>query len=293
AARADPEDRHRRRNARIGLRAFDEAPLRLVVRQGPRRMEGRMAIHRPHGSRMDAVRRALARRPRAFAGAARFAPHARRRALERRVRALHAALRADRRAARADGDVVSRKGDALPARVRSGALSASSTRAARQRRGRVGAEIAAVARWLSSVHRPNGLPNACLVSAPRSGSTWLLELVLTQPGFRPCNEPFNLRKPEVVRRLGLTEWTELNDSAHLPEMKAYLESFLANRYSAAFKGLRPGLPYHRFVTRRIAFKILFACEHRLDWLADTLRAQLVLLIRHPLPVALSRTALPR
>ena len=172
-------------------------------------------------------------------------------------------------------------------------MSASSTRAARQRRGRVGAEIAAAARWLSSVHRPNGLPNACIVSAPRSGSTWLLELVLTQPGFRPCNEPFNLRKPEVVRRLGLTEWTELNDSAHLPEMKAYLESFLANRYSAAFKGLRPGLPYHRFVTRRIAFKILFACEHRLDWLADTLRAQLVLLIRHPLPVALSRTALPR
>src|SRR5690606_26145774 len=85
----------------------------------------------------------------------------------------------------------------------------------------------------------------------------------------------------------------LNDSAHLPEMKAYLESFLANRYSAAFKGLRPGLPYHRFVTSRIAFKILFACEHRLDWLAETLRARVVVLIRHPLPVALSRTALPR
>jgi hypothetical protein len=163
----------------------------------------------------------------------------------------------------------------------------------RQRTGRVGEELAAAARWLSNMHRPNGLPNACIVSAPRSGSTWLLELVLTQPGFKPCNEPFNLRKPAVARRLGLDDWAKLNDSVHLPQMKAYLDAFLENRYSGAFKGLRPGLPYYRFVTNRIAFKILFACEHRLDWLAQTLRARLVLLIRHPLPVALSRQDLPR
>lgn len=162
-----------------------------------------------------------------------------------------------------------------------------------QRTGRVGEELAAALRWISSVHRPNGLPNACIVSAPRSGSTWLLELVLSQPGFKPCNEPFNLRKPAVVRRLGLSDWGQLNDSVHLPTIKAYLESFVDNRYSAAFKGLRPGLPHHRFVTSRIAFKILFALEHRLDWLAETLNARLVLLIRHPLPVALSRTTLPR
>lgn len=162
-----------------------------------------------------------------------------------------------------------------------------------RRGGRAGEELAAALRWISNVHRPNGLPNVCIVSAPRSGSTWLLELVLSQPDFKPCNEPFNLRKPAVVRRLGLSRWSELNDSVHLPTMKAYLESFLDNRYSAAFKGLRPGLAHYRFVTHRIAFKILFALEHRLDWLAETLNARLVLLIRHPLPVALSRTSLPR
>src|SRR5690606_15655183 len=183
-----------------------------------------------------------------------------------------------------DGQLVSRQRDAAAARVRSGALMDVSNASAAREAGparRVREELAGAARWLSSVHRPTGLPNACIVSAPRSGSTWLLELVLSQPGFKPCNEPFNLRKTAVVRRLGLHEWSQLNDSAHLPAMKAYLETFLENRYSAAFKGLRPGLPHHRFITSRIAFKILFACEHRLDWLAETLNARLVLLIRHP------------
>lgn len=153
--------------------------------------------------------------------------------------------------------------------------------------------VAGAARYFSSVHVPGDRPNVCILSAPRSGSTWLLELVLSQPGFKPCNEPFNLRKEAVVRRLGLGRWEQLNDRAYLPQMESYLQSFLDNRYSAAFKGLRPGLPYHRFVTRRIAFKILFACEHRIDWLQETLHARTVLLIRHPLPVALSRKELPR
>lgn len=153
--------------------------------------------------------------------------------------------------------------------------------------------LAEAARYLTSVHRPNDLPNALIVSAPRSGSTWLLELVLTQPGFKPCSEPFNLRKQAVVRRLGLERWEQLNDEDNLPQMKAYLETFLENRYVAAFKGLRPGQPFHRYLTHRIAFKILFACEHRLDWLQQTLRARTVVMVRHPIPVALSRKALPR
>lgn len=159
--------------------------------------------------------------------------------------------------------------------------------------GRYRDSLATAARYFSSIHRPVGRPNACIVSAPRSGSTWLLELILSQPGFKPCNEPFNLRKGSVVRRLGLDRWEQLNDAAYLPQMQAYLETFLENRYSAAFKGLRPGLAYHRFITRRIAFKILFGFEHRMDWLQETLNARTVVLIRHPIPVALSRQELPR
>ncbi len=47
----------------------------------------------------------------------------------------------------------------------------------------------------ASIHIPDGRPNVFLLSLPRSGSTWVAELVATQPGFKWCLEPFNLRKP--------------------------------------------------------------------------------------------------
>ena len=148
-------------------------------------------------------------------------------------------------------------------------------------------------RHFSSVHISGTRPNVCILSSPRSGSTWLLELILTQRGFKPCNEPFNIRKTAVSQRLGLTQWEDLYSDARVPAMESYLQTFLQNSYSAAFKNLRPGERYYRSLTSRIAFKILHACEHRVGWLQDTLNARVVFLLRHPIPVALSREELPR
>ena len=131
-------------------------------------------------------------------------------------------------------------------------------------------------RRFSNVHIPSNRPNVCILSSPRSGSTWLLELILTQRGFKPCNEPFNIRNTAVSQRLGLTKWEDLYSDSHVDTMESYLKTFLQNDNSAAFKNLRPGERYYRPFTNRIAFKILHAGEHRVDWLQRTLNARLVL-----------------
>lgn len=69
-------------------------------------------------------------------------------------------------------------------------------------------------------------PPVFVFSTPRSGSTWLAELFLSQPGFKFCNEPFDLRDPYVRGALGMREWHELYDPANRPRIQAYLQDFL-------------------------------------------------------------------
>ncbi|MGI9301872.1 MAG: sulfotransferase [Gammaproteobacteria bacterium] len=150
------------------------------------------------------------------------------------------------------------------------------------------------AKSLSNIHLNDaGKPAVIILSAPRSGSTWLMELVLSQPGFKPCNEPFNLRKHDVVETLRLSDWAELYDQRHLTEIDAYLTSFVNGGFGVGFKNLLPHENHHRFITRRLVFKILHAGEDLIHWFADTFNAKILFMLRHPVPVSLSRTELPR
>lgn len=149
------------------------------------------------------------------------------------------------------------------------------------------------AKSLSNIHvNDASKPPVIIISTPRSGSTWLMELVLSQPGFKPCNEPFNLRRREVADALRLSQ-AELYDQQHLPEIGAYLTSFVNGGYGTGFKNLLPHENYHRFITRRLVFKILHAGEDLIHWLADTFNAKILFMLRHPVPVSLSRQKLPR
>ncbi len=62
-----------------------------------------------------------------------------------------------------------------------------------------------VYRTLTSVYRPSGLPHVFLFTMPRSGSTWLMELIWSQPGFKAVNEPLDLRNPVVRMHLGVAK----------------------------------------------------------------------------------------
>jgi len=59
-----------------------------------------------------------------------------------------------------------------------------------------------------NVHRQGTVPDIYLLSIPRSGSTWLMEVLSYEPGLRFVNEPFN---EKYLRKSFLSEWIKQND----------------------------------------------------------------------------------
>ncbi|MEM1142991.1 MAG: hypothetical protein AAGI88_10435 [Pseudomonadota bacterium] len=154
-------------------------------------------------------------------------------------------------------------------------------------------QLGAFARTWANFHVPGSKPDIMLLSTPRSGSTWLMETVVAERGIRPCNEPFNLRKPEVVARLGIESWEELCSLEARIKIERYLCAYSTNQPGYRFKNLRPFESGYNLFTNRVLFKVLFCLEDSIDWIKHSLNMQVVVLIRHPIPVSLSREALPR
>lgn len=141
------------------------------------------------------------------------------------------------------------------------------------------------------LQRPTEGRNVLIFSTPRSGSTWLQELFLSQPRYRACNEPLNLRNPYVRRHLGISDWVELQSRRAEPKLAAYFRRICDGQV----RGLcdRPFTANYRFYTDRLAFKIIHGCEDRIAWLQNLIGGKVVLLIRHPIAVTVSRRELPR
>lgn len=147
-------------------------------------------------------------------------------------------------------------------------------------------------RSATNVHRPGEQPSVILFTMPRSGSTWLMELIWSQPGFKAVNEPFDLRNPLVRKHLQIASWEELQNGSARPKLERYMRGYLDNKIHAAETA--PQLnKYYRPFTNRIVFKIIHAGENQINWFRDTFGVKVVFLIRHPLPVTLSRQILPR
>lgn len=144
--------------------------------------------------------------------------------------------------------------------------------------------------WVN-VHHPGALPNVFVFSLPRSGSTWLMELIWSQPGFKHCNEPTDIRNPFVRRYLGFSEWQQLyRNTDEGDRLHQYFDGFCNGQLG--FKNPRPFYRYYRPFTNRIVFKIIHGCEHRLNWFRDTFDGRIVYLVRHPIAVSLSREEFP-
>ena len=146
-------------------------------------------------------------------------------------------------------------------------------------------------RRFSNVHTPSGAPNVLIFTTPRSGSTWLMELVTSQPGFKHCNEPLNLRHPDVRRGLGIDSWETL----YARRSDARVTRYFADLASGRLKTLNPSPRdrTHRLFTRRTVFKVLHGGEERIQEIADAVDGRVIILLRHPIPVSLSREVLPR
>ena len=143
-------------------------------------------------------------------------------------------------------------------------------------------------------HRQGKEPNIFVFSTPRSGTTWLAELLATQGKFKIVNEPCNLRVPVVRETLGLSRWESVFFPENRARLRAYLQAFVDGKDSdLRFKRETPFTEFWHLKTDRVLFKILFAGEDDIDWFRTQFDAKIVFLVRHPIPVSLSREQLPR
>jgi hypothetical protein len=117
-----------------------------------------------------------------------------------------------------------------------------------------------------------------------------MELIWSQPGFKCCNEPLNLRKPDIRQHLGISDWQGLCREDATQAFYRYFRAIGEGRIT--FVNPNPLHRYYRPVTRRIVFKIIHGGEDRINWFRDTFNGRVVYLLRHPIPVSLSREVYP-
>jgi sulfotransferase family protein len=156
----------------------------------------------------------------------------------------------------------------------------------RERLGTAIPTIEHIVKAVSNVHRPDGRPNVFVFSHPRSGSTWLMELIWSQPGFKHCNEPLNVDNPYVGRYSKIDDWRFLYSRDSLPVIHEYFTGFCDGRLQ--FKNPNPISRYYRPVTRRIVFKEIHGGLDRINWFAESFNGRPVYLVRHPIAVSVSK-----
>ncbi len=145
-------------------------------------------------------------------------------------------------------------------------------------------------RVLSRVYRPwldTGGWRGCVVlaSSPRSGSTWVFELLNQNREFRAIFEPFHPSRVPMLRAASYREYRRRDERC--PELEAIFARLfageLSNRWMDRFN--------RRWVSARRLVKTVRS-NLVLPWLAERFPSMpLVLLLRHPCAVAASRKRL--
>jgi len=144
----------------------------------------------------------------------------------------------------------------------------------------------------SNIHRPGGKPDIFIFATPRSGSTFLMELLGAQPGMKVFDEPLTVNYPESRRELGVSTWEELTI---MPDREKRYERFFGRLLSNRIKELNSPLyaKSGRLFTNRVVIKNIHGGKDMLPWFAETFKAQIVVLLRHPIPTVLSHQKFPR
>jgi hypothetical protein len=141
-----------------------------------------------------------------------------------------------------------------------------------------------------NVHRRGPKPDILLFATARGGSTWLMEVIASQPGIKYYDEPLSPRR-DYASAVGLKSWEQLMPDTGDPE---WIVDFLRALQKGKFGLLNPTpfARYHRFFTDRIVFKI-HEIEHLMAYAAERCGAKIIYLVRHPIANSISRHVLPR
>lgn len=144
---------------------------------------------------------------------------------------------------------------------------------------------------VSNFHKPGDRPNVFLFSTPRSGSTWLMELINTQPSFKHCDEPLNLNNALIRKKLDIKYWDGLLNNINHQILEDYFKGYIEGKNHT--RNPNPFAGNYKPITSRIIFKILHGCEENLEWFKKQFGGNIVFMIRHPIAVTLSRKQHPR
>jgi hypothetical protein len=148
-----------------------------------------------------------------------------------------------------------------------------------------------IVKSFSNRHVPSGQKDIFLFATARGGSTWLMEMLASQPGMKYYDEPFNIRRSNVQETRLFRNWLDLMPEGNRSsDIIAYLRALQSNRYR--FMNPPPFRKNYRAFTRRIVFKI-HELEHLISQIETQCNGQIVYLLRHPIPTTLSRYVFPR
>lgn len=139
-------------------------------------------------------------------------------------------------------------------------------------------------------HSPGDRPDIFIFSTQRSGSTLLFDMTASQSGMKAVGEPLQERKQPITRRYlpNLYSRYVQMDTAMEAGMARYFDDLLAGRFVGGFeRSYDRRNPRHHYITDRNVVKILRA-NHLLPWFIERFPGRYVFLVRHPIPVALSR-----
>ncbi len=134
-------------------------------------------------------------------------------------------------------------------------------------------------------HRSGEKNDIFILSSPRSGSTWLMELFYVEPGMKYIYEPLGKKILDYNQFLPIETrwyWVHLSD-----EEKRVLADYFRDRDKISHFGPRnPFDGSYNFKTDRRVLKIIRA-NSLIPWFAREFDYDLIYLIRHPLAQAVS------
>jgi glycosyltransferase involved in cell wall biosynthesis len=147
------------------------------------------------------------------------------------------------------------------------------------------------ARRISNTHTPGEEPDIFLFATPRGGSTWLMEIIASQPGMKFYDEPLNPRRADVAHGGWIQDYEALMPgSGDADRVIEFLRNLQQGRHG--HMNPTPLRPLHRFRTDRIIFKI-HEIEHLMGEVTQKCGGIALCLLRHPIATSLSRRLLPR
>lgn len=142
----------------------------------------------------------------------------------------------------------------------------------------------AAGRW-SNIHIKGKRPDIVVLSSPRSGSTWVMDILGAETGMKPIDEP--LMKPRVDAHKLLKAATKWRYGSIDAESGRALREYLTSDWrTRPFAPAGPLSRNYRPFTNRRVLKIIRATP-LVEWFASETDFQVVYLIRHPVPQATS------